>query len=94
MKSRGFPGGERSPPGDSRGEHSGKGYSRGPQGSLRISPRPQMEGGRLGEDPGRVFSGFHIRKHSQNIAKIDPNQGEKSVEIGRNPWKSGLADRM
>ena len=29
-------------------------------GSLRISPRPQMEGGRLGEGLGKVFMGFTL----------------------------------
>ena len=62
-------------------------------GSLRILPRPQIEGGRLRKGPGKVLMGFHIRKHNQNIAKIGPNQNPKSVEICRNPWKSGLADR-
>ena len=62
-------------------------------GSLRISPRPQMEGGRLGEGPGKVFMGFYIRKHSQNIANIGSNKGPNSVEICGNPWKSGLVDR-
>ena len=33
-------------------------------GSLRISPRPQMEGGRLGEGRGKVFMGFYIGKPS------------------------------
>ena len=48
-------------------------------GSLRISPRPQMEGGRLGEGLGRVFIWFYIGKHSQNIAKFNPNESPKSV---------------
>ena len=52
-------------------------------GSLRISPRPQMEGGRLGEVRGKVFMGFYIRKHSQNIAKFGPNQGQQSVNLPR-----------
>ena len=69
-------------PGDTPGV-SGDFYSRVAQsdlptpapGSLRISPRPQMEGGRLGEGPGKVFMGFYIiRTPIQNIAKIVPNQ--------------------
>ena len=62
-------------------------------GSLRISPRPQMDGRRLGKGPRRVFVRFYIRKHSQNIAKINPNQSQKTVKIFGNQWKSGLADR-
>ena len=50
-------------------------------GSLRISPWPQMEGGRSGEGPGKVFIGFYIRKPSQNIAKIGPNESPKSAKI-------------
>jgi hypothetical protein len=64
-----------------------------PPGSLRISPWPQMEGGRSGEGPGRVSVVFYIEKHRQNKANIDPNQGTKSVQINRKLWKSGLADR-
>ena len=62
-------------------------------GSLRIPPRPQMEGGRLGEGPGRVFTGFYIGKHSQNIANISPIQFPKLVKICGNQWKSALIDR-
>ena len=60
-------------------------------GSLRISARPPLEGGRLGEGPGKVFIRFYIRKHSQNIAKINPNQSQNSIKIYGNPCKSGLA---
>ena len=62
-------------------------------GCLRISARPQMEGGRLGEGPGKVFMGFYIRKHSQNIANIGANHCQKSVKISGKLWKSGLVDR-
>ena len=53
----------------------------------------RMEGGMLGEGLGTVFISFFIRKHSQNIAQFGLNQTPKLVNIGGNPWKSGLADR-
>ena len=52
-------------------------------GFLRISPRPQMEWGRLGEGAGEVFTRF--TKGTTSELKID-----------RNLWKSmesGLVDR-
>ena len=43
-------------------------------GSLRISPRPQMEGGRLGEGRGKVLWEFYIRKLTKHMAQIRRNQ--------------------
>jgi hypothetical protein len=47
-------------------------------GSVRISLRPQMDGGRLREGRGKVFIRFHIRKRSQNIAKIKQQNATQS----------------
>ena len=38
-------------------------------------------GGKVGEGLGKVFMGFYIRKHSQNITKFGPNHGPKTVKI-------------
>ena len=66
-------------------------------GSLRISARPQMEGGRLWEALGKVFMMFYMRKHSQNIARFGPNQGQQSVKIcgnhGNQAWWIATNDR-
>ena len=54
-----------------------------PPGSLRISPQPQMEGGRLREGRERIPMEFDKWKPNQNIAKINPNRPKiesKSVE--------------
>ena len=36
----------------------------------------------------KVSKRFYIRKHSQNLSKIDPNQARKSSQIHGNPMKS------
>ena len=56
-------------------------------GSLRISPRPQMGGGRLREFRGTVSTGFYIWKPTQSIAKINRNHNPKSVQTLPDPTK-------
>ena len=50
-------------------------------GSLRISPRPQMEGGRSRVVGGKVFLGYRIGKPNQNTGELGPIQCQQSVEI-------------
>jgi hypothetical protein len=94
MKSRGFPAGKRFfAGGPSRvqsccTERSTHTCARVP---ADLAQAPD-EGGKVGGGSGEGFDGFDIRKPRKKN-DIGPNQGQKSVQIFGNPWKSGLADR-